>query len=192
MTLVVLGHLRIGVRGCITHDHGHLREPGPLRSAQPLGAEVDAVAACRVGRVHNEGCRMPRSRMSSASSLICDSANSVRGLFGSSSRRSNDKTSERPSWLAAARVDDLVERAERSCASRGASGLASSSSICSAFDWLHGMRMARSCRCFKQSDSGPAACTFGPRKSRASLGDAERSQEPRVRVAHGFNSLQWH
>ena len=60
MTLLVLRDLGVGIGRCIAYDNGHFMQSGSDRRAQPLGAEVDAVAAVRVTRVS----RVPNTKTS--------------------------------------------------------------------------------------------------------------------------------
>ena len=55
VSLLVLCHLRVGVCRCIAYDHRHFSEAGPPGSAQALGAEVDLVAALRIGGMDDDG-----------------------------------------------------------------------------------------------------------------------------------------
>jgi hypothetical protein len=54
VTLLVLGDLGIAIGRLVAHDNRNLIEPGSHRGAQALGAEVDAVPALTIGRVHDE------------------------------------------------------------------------------------------------------------------------------------------
>ena len=93
--------------------------------------------------------------MSSASSAISSSGNSVRGLRGSSSRHSTETSRGSPSVAVAPRLGAVAEAETAAPASTAsevslaadASFASSTRSRCSSFDLFQGMRMNASCRC---------------------------------------------
>jgi len=54
VALLVLGDLGVAIGRQVAHDDRNLAKPGSDRCAQPLRAEVDAVPAMAIGRMHDE------------------------------------------------------------------------------------------------------------------------------------------
>lgn len=54
MAFPVLRDLGISIGRQVAHDNRYLMKPGSNCRAQPLGAEVDAVPAIAIGRMHDE------------------------------------------------------------------------------------------------------------------------------------------
>lgn len=98
VALLVPRDLGIAIGGQVAHDSRNLMKPGSNSRAQPLGAEVDAVPAVAIGRMHDE--RLQDAALLDVRSELCSesSGNSVRGLCASSYSSDTARSIGLPPW----------------------------------------------------------------------------------------------